>query len=70
MHRNSPGDGFIKEVKLLDRVQAVIHIYIIHILSTIQEYCMKSELAGNKTYIHIYLGIVHNYWIKNEREEI
>jgi len=37
----------MKEVRFPDRAQAVIHIYIILILATIQEYSLKSELAYN-----------------------
>ena len=44
----------MKKVRLLDRVQAVLHFYIILILATIQESCLKRELAGNNCY-HISL---------------
>jgi len=37
----------MKEIKLLDRVQAVLHFFIINILATIQEYSLKKELAFN-----------------------
>jgi hypothetical protein len=33
----------MKEVKLLDREQAALHLYINHILATIQEHDLKSE---------------------------
>ena len=37
----------MKEVKLLYREQAVLHLYINLILATIQEYGLKSELTCN-----------------------
>ncbi len=37
----------MKEVKLLDRVQAVLLLHIIFILATVQEYDLKSDLACN-----------------------
>jgi len=37
----------MKVVKLLDRVQAVLHLYINLMLPAIQEYNLKSELACN-----------------------
>ena len=37
----------MKEGKLLDRLQAVLHLYIYFILATIQEHNLKSELACN-----------------------
>ena len=37
----------MKEVKLLDRVQAGLYFSFSSILATIQEHCLKSELALN-----------------------
>ena len=37
----------MKKIKLLDRVQTVLHFYISHILATIQEYELKIEPALN-----------------------
>lgn len=45
------------EFILLDRVQAVLHLYISFILATIQESDLKSELACNNCY-HIKLNIM------------
>jgi hypothetical protein len=47
MYQNDSREGFMKEVKILDSVQAVFHFYIILILATVQEYSLKSELASN-----------------------
>ena len=44
----------MKEIKLLDRVQAVSHSSINIILATIQEHGLKSELACNNGF-HISL---------------
>ena len=38
----------MKEVKLLDCIRAVSFLSIIHVLTRIQEYSLKSELPCNK----------------------
>ncbi len=43
----------MKEVKLLYRVQAVLHLYNSIILAAIQDHALKSELASN------YFAIIH-----------
>ena len=47
----------MKEVNLQDRVQAVLHFYIISILATIQEYSLQSELASNNGTISALLKV-------------
>ena len=44
----------MKEIKLLNRVQAVLHLYNSIILATVQESGLKSELAFNN-YSHLSL---------------
>ncbi len=40
----------MKAVKLLNRVQAVLHLYIILKLATIQEHVLQNELACNNCF--------------------
>jgi len=54
----------MKEVKLLDRVQAVLPFYINLILATIQEPNLISELTNNK-YCHISLQFDLLVYTKN-----
>jgi hypothetical protein len=37
----------MKEVKLLDRIQALSQLYIIYILTTIEKYDLENELASD-----------------------
>ncbi len=54
----------MKEIKLLDRVQAVLLLHIIFILATIQEYALKIKPAFNN-YSHISLKFDINVFEKS-----
>ncbi len=54
----------MKEIKLLDRVQAVSHFYITNILATIQEGALKSEPASNY-FCNLLLQLELNVFKKN-----
>ncbi len=54
----------MKEIKLLDRVQAVSHSSINIILATVREYGLKSELTCNTTQ-HISLQFNINEFMKS-----
>ena len=54
----------MKEVKLLYRVQAVLHPFNTLILATVQEYVLKSELAFNYCF-HISLQFDINVFMKS-----
>jgi hypothetical protein len=40
-------DDFLKELNFLDRLQAVLYLYIIKILATVQEHGLKREPVIN-----------------------
>lgn len=54
----------MKEVILLNRVQAVLPFSIIHVLATIQEYSLKSEFTCNN-YCQISLLFDINEFMKS-----
>ena len=54
----------MKEIKLLDRVQAVLHLYIISILAAIPEHALKSKLTNNN-FCQISLIFGLNVFIKS-----
>jgi hypothetical protein len=43
----------MKEVKLLDRIQALSQLYIIYILTTIEKYDLENELASDYCYLRL-----------------